>query len=113
VRGTTHIGAVPHAKPDQQRDDATGGGISGKGETAVKLFYSPGACSLADHIALIEARLSFDLERVDLKRKTTASGGLYRAQSQGLRGAPLCRVLLRVLLAHALLLQDRGREDGA
>ena len=45
----------------------------------MKLFYSPGACSLADHIALIEARLSFDLERVDLKRKTTASGADFTA----------------------------------
>jgi glutathione S-transferase len=41
----------------------------------MKLYYAPGACSLADHIALIEAGFEFDLERVDLKLKTTASGG--------------------------------------
>ena len=46
--GRTHVGAVSHVKPDQQRDDTTGGGISGKGEPAMKLFYSPGACSLAE-----------------------------------------------------------------
>jgi glutathione S-transferase len=33
----------------------------------VKLYYSPGACSLCPHIVLREAGLSFDLERVDLK----------------------------------------------
>lgn len=40
----------------------------------MKLFYSPGACSLADHIALIEAGLPFVHESVDLKAKMTASG---------------------------------------
>ena len=40
----------------------------------MKLYYSPGACSLADHIALHEARLAFEHESVDLKAKTTASG---------------------------------------
>jgi glutathione S-transferase len=41
----------------------------------MKLFYAPGACSLADHIALIEGALSFEHESVDLMNKTTASGG--------------------------------------
>jgi glutathione S-transferase len=40
----------------------------------MKLYYSPGACSLADHIALHEAGLSFEHEKVDLKTKKTASG---------------------------------------
>ena len=39
-----------------------------------KLYYSPGACSLAPHIALREAERRFDLERVDLKTRRTASG---------------------------------------
>ncbi len=37
----------------------------------MKLYYAPGACSLADHIALHEAGLSFDHEKVDLKAKRT------------------------------------------
>lgn len=40
----------------------------------MKLFYSPAACSLAAHIALREAELPFQLERVDLSTKTTETG---------------------------------------
>jgi glutathione S-transferase len=40
----------------------------------MKLFYSPGACSLAVRIALLEAGYPFEHERVDLKRGKTASG---------------------------------------
>lgn len=40
----------------------------------MKLYYAPGACSLADHIALHEAGLNFEHERVDLKTKRTESG---------------------------------------
>jgi len=40
----------------------------------MKLYYSPLACSLADHIALREAGFAFDLERVDLKTRRTETG---------------------------------------
>ncbi|BAV45379.1 glutathione S-transferase domain-containing protein [Mesorhizobium loti] len=40
----------------------------------MKLYYSPFACSLADHIALQEAGTSFEREAVDLETKRTASG---------------------------------------
>jgi glutathione S-transferase len=44
----------------------------------MKLYFSPGACSLSPHIVLREAGLSFDLEKVDLASKQTASGTDYR-----------------------------------
>jgi len=40
----------------------------------MKLYYSPGACSLAVNIALHEAGIPFDLERVDNKAKVTKGG---------------------------------------
>lgn len=45
----------------------------------MKLFYFPGACSLAPHIALRQAGLPFDIERVDLKSKQTESGADFLA----------------------------------
>jgi 2-haloacid dehalogenase len=40
----------------------------------MKLYYAPGACSLADHIALHEAGLAFDLAKVDLKSHQMEDG---------------------------------------
>ncbi|HEY2178962.1 MAG TPA: glutathione transferase GstA [Caulobacteraceae bacterium] len=45
----------------------------------MKLYLAPGACSLADHIALHEAGLAFDRIRVDLKAGRTEDGRDYRA----------------------------------
>src|SRR5260221_2973095 len=41
----------------------------------VKLYFSPGACSLSPHIVLREAGLPFDLEQVNLQTKKLKSGG--------------------------------------
>jgi glutathione S-transferase len=43
----------------------------------MKLYYSPGACSLAPHIALREAGLPFEPVQVDLAGKKTATGADY------------------------------------
>src|SRR5580765_4319818 len=43
----------------------------------MKLYYAPGACSLAAHIVLREIDRTFDLERVDLKTHRTARGVDY------------------------------------
>lgn len=40
----------------------------------MKLYYSPGSCSLSPHIALQEAGLSYSLEKVNLRTKITESG---------------------------------------
>jgi glutathione S-transferase len=45
----------------------------------MKLYFTPGACSLSPHIALREAGLPFELEKVDLRAKRTASGEDFRA----------------------------------
>jgi len=43
----------------------------------MKLYFAPGACSLADHIAMHEAGLGFDWVKVDLKAKRTDDGRDY------------------------------------
>jgi glutathione S-transferase len=43
----------------------------------MKLYYSPGACSLAAHIVAEEAELGLQLEKVDLKSHKTEKGEDY------------------------------------
>ena len=45
----------------------------------MKLFYTPGACSLAPHIVAREAGIELELDKVDKKSKRTASGSDYLA----------------------------------
>jgi len=45
----------------------------------MKLYYSPGACSLATHIALCETGQTIGLEKVDLRAKKCADGSDYLA----------------------------------
>jgi glutathione S-transferase len=48
-------------------------------ESFMKLYYAPGACSLAAHIALQESGLPFALDRVDLREHRTADDRDYYA----------------------------------
>lgn len=43
----------------------------------MKLYYSPGACSMSPHIVALEAGIDLELEKVDLKTKKTVSGADY------------------------------------
>jgi len=45
----------------------------------MKLYFSPGACSLSPHIVALEAGLDLQLEKVDIRKKTTANGGDFFA----------------------------------
>jgi len=45
----------------------------------MKLYYAPGACSISPHIALCEAGIAHQIEKVDLKAKKTESGADYLA----------------------------------
>jgi glutathione S-transferase len=51
----------------------------------MKLYYSPGACSLASHIALEEVGATYEIEKVNLREKVTETGADFRAISP--RGA--------------------------
>ena len=45
----------------------------------MKLFFSPGACSLSPRIALLEAGLPFTTQKVDTKTKQLEGGGDFWA----------------------------------
>lgn len=49
----------------------------------MKLYYSPGACSLAPHIAMREAGIPVDLKKVDLKAKQYEGGDYKQVNSKG------------------------------
>ena len=49
----------------------------------MKLYYSPGACSLAPHIAMREAGIPVDLKKVDLKAKQYEGGDYKQVNGKG------------------------------
>jgi glutathione S-transferase len=52
-------------------------------EELMKLYYSPGTCSLASHIALNEAGIKFRVEKVDLRNKQCAEGDYKKINAKG------------------------------
>ena len=51
----------------------------------MKLYYSPGACSLSPHIVLREAGLDFDLALASTKTKKLADGSdFYQINPKGM-----------------------------
>ena len=49
----------------------------------MKLYYSPGACSLAPHIVAREAGLPLDLEQVDIRAKTVGGRDYRQINAKG------------------------------
>ena len=47
------------------------------------LYYSPGACSMASHLALTEAKANFKTEKVDLKNKKYSGGDFLAVTTKG------------------------------
>ena len=49
----------------------------------MKLYYSPGACSLAPHIAMREAGMDVELKKVDLKAKQVEGSDYKQVNGKG------------------------------
>ena len=71
----------------------------------MKLYYSPGACSLAPHIALREAGINVTLEKVDLREKKTETGVDFAAVNP--KGyVPVLQLEDGALLTEGLVIQQ-------
>jgi glutathione S-transferase len=49
----------------------------------MKLYYSPGACSLAPHIVMAELNMAYEIEAVNLKDKTCLTGDYKKINAKG------------------------------
>ena len=81
----------------------------------MKLYYTPGVCSLAAHIVLRETDTPFKLEKVDLSTHTTESGAAFKDVNP--KGQVPAFVLDdgEVLTENAAILQliaDQAQRDG-
>lgn len=81
----------------------------------MKLYFSPGTCSLASHIVLRELGIGFDSERVDLKTHKTETGeDFYKINPKGY--VPVLRLddgqRLTEIIAILHYLADRQPEAG-
>ena len=72
----------------------------------MKLFYLPGACSLAPHIVLREAGLPFELVRVDLKTQTTADGTPFILEVNTLPGMTATSLVPKIAAGNGIPFPD-------
>ena len=56
----------------------------------MKLYSAPGFTSLADHIAMLEARIHFDLVKVDSRANRSKAAAVTRTSILRAMCLPLC-----------------------
>jgi len=79
----------------------------------MKLYYAPGACSLASHIVATDGGLKLDLEKVDLKEHKTESGQDFYAVNPKGYVPTLALEDGSVLTENVVLLNFLGDQTGA